>query len=315
MSQPVDIPPPSRSWKEIRQAVSPRAMSREGRKRARLSAFRIVLLGVFVAGCAWGSLEVYQNWDVNPRLLKTPVKNVPLREVEFVTDGTLDRAWLHASLALPRNASLTELDLPKLLARLLASGQVKSAMLTPKVSRNTLLVTVLERTPVARLKISTGDQLLVARDGVVYAGIGYGPAEIEGLPWLDGMTLKRAAAGYEPIPDMERVAGLLSVARTFIPDLYAGWEVVSLARLPSDREIIVRSHEVARITFDAQVDFVRQVAELSHIVGTMERAPGTGLASVNFAAGGQVAVQLADAAPAKNPPLPTFSSRYFQPRL
>lgn len=290
-------------------------MSREGRRRARWSVFRITLLGVFVMGCAWGGSEIYQSWDVNPRLLKTPVTTVPLRDVELATDGTLDRAWLRTTLALPQNAGLGGLELPKLLARLLASGQVKSAMLTPKVSHNTLLVTLQERTPVVRLKTSTGELLLVARDGVVYAGIGYGPAELEALPWLDGVTLRRAAAGYEPVPDMERVADLLSVARTFIPDLCAGWKVVSLARLASDREIIVRSREVARITFDVQADFMRQVAELAHIVSTMDGARNSGLASVNFAAGGQVAVELADASPARNPPPLPSSSRYFPPRL
>lgn len=321
MTRTAPNPPASRSWKDIRQGVSPRAMSRAGRKRARLPALRFALLAVFVFGCAWGGFVIHNAWKNNPRLLIIPAETSPLRAIEFATDGVLDHEWLRATLALPAGAGLSELDLRGMLARLLASGQVESAVLTPNLSRNTLRVTLEERTPVVRLKLPSGEVLLVARDGIVYAGAGHSAADIERLPWLDGVSLKPAGApplrrGYEPVPDMERVADLLAAARSFVPRLYAGWRVVSLARLASDQEIVVRSGEIARIVFNARADFLLQLAELGHIVDVMQQQTPAALAGVNFTAGGQVAVELAASAPEKpaSRALPSSSS-LFQPRL
>lgn len=304
MSQPATIPPSSRSWKDIRQGVSPRAMSKEGRRRMVFASVKFAALCVFVFGGIWAAVEVYQTWESDPARLKEPVKAVPLRQIVFATDGVLERAWLDQTLALPANASLMTLDLSALENRLLASGQVQSVVLRRRFADNTLMVTVQERTPVARVMVQIGEasprMRLVARDGVVYEGVGYERTVLERLPWLDGIQLRRAAkSGFEPIEGMERVAGLLTAAQGLIPLLCADWQVVSLARLASDQEIIVRSREIPEIIFDARGDFPRQLAKLAYIVESLKAHDAPPMKRVNLALGGQVPVELQDSTPLK----------------
>ena len=304
MSQPATIPPPTRSWKDIRQGVSTQAMSKEGRRRMVLASVKFAVVCVVVFGCAWAAFEVYQTWESDPARLKEPVKAVPLKQIVFATDGVLARAWLDRTLALPGSASLMTLDLSALQDRLLASGQVQSVVLRRRFADNTLVVTVQERSPVARVMVQIGGaspQLrLVARDGVVYESAGYERAVLERLPWLDGVRLRRTArSGFEPIAGMERTAGLLSAAQGLVPLLCADWQVVSLARLASDQEIIVRSRIIPEIIFDAQGDFPRQLAKLDYIVESLKTHGAPPMKRVNLALGGQVPVELQESAPLK----------------
>ena len=305
MSLPAANSPLSRSWKDIRQGVNPRAMSREGRRRRIFAAAKFVTLCAVVAGAAWTGLEVYLTYESNPARLKDAGPSVPLKQVFFSADGVLDRGWLGQTLALPKGASLMKLDLAALEARLLASGQVQTVILRRRFTDNTLVVTVQERTPVARLMVQVGEMsprlLLAARDGVVYEGTGYAPAALDLLPWLDGVQLRRTQRrGFEPIAGMDRIAALLTAAQGLVPDLCAGWQVVSLARFASDQEIIVRSREIPEIIFDARVDvredYPRQLARLNHIVEFLHTRGAPPMQRVNFALGSQVPVELQDTA-------------------
>jgi cell division protein FtsQ len=304
MSQPATIPLASRSWKDIRQGVSPHAMSKEGRRRMVFASVKFAALCVFVFGGIWAAVEVYQTWESDPARLKEPVKAVPLRQIVFATDGVLERAWLDQTLALPASASLMTLDLSALESRLLASGQVQSVVLRRRFADNTLMVTVQERTPVARVMVQIGEasprMRLVARDGVVYEGVGYERTVLERLLWLDGIQLRRTAkSGFEPIEGMERVAGLLTAAQGLIPLLCADWQVLSLARLASDQEIIVRSQEIPEIIFEARGDLPRQLAKLAYIVESLKAHDAPPVKRVNLALGGQVPVELQDSTPLK----------------
>jgi hypothetical protein len=228
--------------------------------------------------------------------------------VVFAADGVLDRTWLDQTLALPKNASLMKLDLAALESRLLASGQVQAVVLRRRFTDSALVVTVQERVPVARLMVQVGDTaprpMLVARDGVVFEGIGYERAGLEQLPWLDDVPLRRTPRhGFEPIAGMDRVAELLASAQGLVPGLCGGWQVVSLAKFVSDQEIVVRSREIPEIIFDARLDgredFPRQLARLNHIVEFLHARGAPPLQRVNFALGGQVPVELQDPGPAR----------------
>jgi len=297
MNPTASIPPTARTWKDIRQGVSKRAMPREGRRRVWRAGVKLGLVCAVVVGCGCVALELYQTWENNPGRLKEPVKAVPLRRVVFTTDGVLDRAWLHQTLALPPNASLMALDLHALESRLLASGQVHRVMLRRRFEDNALVVGVEERVPVARVMgqpdVGPPRELLVARDGVAFAGTGYDAATRERLPWLDGIELRRTARhAFEPIPGMEPVAQLLAAGNALVPQLAAGWQVVSLARFASDQEIIVRSRDIPEIVFDVQAAFPDQLAKLAYIVDSLRTHGNPPMARVDFAAGSQVPVEL-----------------------
>ncbi len=197
-----------------------------------------------LAGVVWGGLEVAADVFGKSAKSSEAMQASTVKDLALVTDGVLDQAWMTRALALPKNTSLMALDLYQLRARVLVSGQVRTATLTRSFP-STLAVSISERTPVARLSAQDRDEaprtLFAARDGVVYEGVGYDAAMVKTLPWLAGMKLTRAGGTFQPIAGMEPVAELLAKAKLEAEHLYNTWKVVSLARLESDGEIEVRN--------------------------------------------------------------------------
>lgn len=287
--------PPGRSWRNIRQEVAPLAMSRQGRRRQLAVWFKLGALTALVAGSGWVAYAIARSWATDRTALATAVHSEPVREVTLNTNGVLTRDWAVKMLALPKTASLMTLDLPALRDRLLTSGQVRVAVLTRNFP-DTLVVTLQERTPVARIQASDGSgapqQLMVAKDGVVYGGLNYAKPMLAGLPWLDGIRLVKSAAGYEPVAGMADVSALLSTAQLEAPHLYREWLIVSLARLAERDEIVVKAQDVPEIVFSRKRDFYKQVAQLDYIIDQgHERLLASALLSVNLSLAGQVPVR------------------------
>jgi hypothetical protein len=317
------VPTSGRSWRSIRQELRP-AMSRQGRRRQLLAWTKGILLCATVIGTGWGAYELAHSWTTDRAGLATAVHSERVREVTLITDGVLTKDWAVATMALPKTASLMALDLPALRDRLLATGQVRVAVLTRNFP-DTLVVTLQERTPVARLQAGDGagapKPLLVAKDGVVYDGLHYDQAMLDTLPWLDGLTLARGPKGFEPVAGMDDVSALLSTAQLQAHHLYRDWQVVSLARLDERDEIIVKAKDRMEVTFSRKRDFFKQIAQLDYVIDAaraLDSAPA--LQSVNLALDGQVPVRLQSvtapqataAAPA--PKTPSFSLQPSQPR-
>ena len=291
MSKDLVNAPIARSWRDIPQPVKPRTMSREGRWRLTKAGLRAAGAVTVIGVLAWGGWMVTGVLQENPGQMPAAAKAVPVSQLALTTDGVLDRAWLAHELALPKNASLMELDLQKLRARLLADGQVSAATLTRSFPA-TLEVQLAERSPVARLKSDSGAVLLVARDGVTFEGAGFDRAMVELLPWLDGFRLARTEdrKGFKPIEGMGNVAELLAKVRLEADHLYRSWMIVSLARLQSDGLLEVRTKEGSVIVFGGNGDFFRQIARLDFI---LEKRLGTGAsrpANIDLSLGGDVPV-------------------------
>ncbi|MBL9216556.1 MAG: FtsQ-type POTRA domain-containing protein [Opitutaceae bacterium] len=309
---PENPPPPGRSWRNIRQEVQPVAMSRRGRRRRQLAWLKAGVLLTLAAAGGWGVHLAVHAWGHDRAALATAVHSDPVREVVLITDGVLTRAWVTAALALPRPSSLMALDLPTLRNRLLAHGQVRVAVLTRKFP-DTLVVTLQERTPVARVQAADGAgqprQLLVARDGVVYDGVSYDRQMVAGLPWLDGIRLVRTAAGFEPVAGMEDVSALLTTAQLQAPHLYREWLIVSLTRLAAADEIVVRSQGGMEAVFSRRRDYFKQLAQLDYVIDRTRETPAApALLSVNLALDGQVPIRVQEEAPDRAPGVgPGFS--------
>ncbi len=288
--------PPGRSWRHIRQEVKPLAMSRQGRRRQLAAWLKVGALAAFVVGSGWGVYAFARSWATDRAALATAVHSEPVREVVLITDGVLTRDWTVQRLALPKAASLMVLDLPALRDRLLASGQVRVAVLTRDFP-DTLVVTLQERTPVARVQAADSQgvakQLLVAKDGVVYDGINCDREMLARLPWLDGIRLVKSGNGFEPVAGMAEVSALLSTAQLQAPHLYREWLIVSLARLAGRDEIVVKAQEVPEIVFSRKRDFYKQIAQLDSVIDAAHRLETVpALLSVNLALEGQVPVRL-----------------------
>jgi cell division protein FtsQ len=313
MKESEDHAPNARTWREIPQPVRPRTMSREGRKRFALATLKTTGLAVGAAALVWGVVEIAGIWQAEPKRIARAVGTAFVSRIEVRTDGRLGQDWVERTLDLPKNVTLMELDLARLQQRLLAYGQVRSVRLA-KQFPSTLSVSLTERSPVARLRAEDGRDLLVARDGVIFAGVGYKEAGVtESLPWLDGIKLERTAAGFAPIDDMVTVAELLAKAHIEAPGLYRTWTVVNLARLKSDSEIEVRSTDIEKIIFSTQLDFLTQIARLDY-VRDAQKVP---LKAVNVGLGPQVVVDYDTAAvmdkPAPNAARSVSGYRFILP--
>ena len=287
---------PGRSWRDIRQEVKPVAMSRKGRSRRRLEWFKVGTLVTLAALGGWGIYVVVHSWETDRAALATAVHSEPVREIALITEGgVLTKKWVGEVLALPKSASLMALDLEALRDKLLTKGQVRVAVLTRSFP-DTLVVTLQERTPVARLQAAESDgqtrQLLVARDGVVYDGFNYDKQMLASLPWLDGVRLVKTNGNYEPIEGMADVSALLAMAQLEAPQLYRTWLIVSLARLEARDEIVVKAQDIQEVVFSRKRDFRRQIAQLDYVVDSVRVMPEPALLSVNLSLEGQVPVKM-----------------------
>lgn len=296
MSEAKDNVPTKRSWRNISQEVTPRAMSKRGRHRQRMLWVKLGALTLLIGFVGWGVYAIVSSWESNRGALAEAVPTETVRDVTVLTNGVLPGDWVTRTLALPKDATLMSLDLATLRDRLMVHGQISYAALTRSFP-DTLIVTLQERTPVARIQVNdrgANKQLLVAKDGVVYDGINYEKPLIASLPWLDGFTLRRAdSGGYEPIPGMPEVAELLTTAQIQAPHLYREWLIVSLSRLNDYRELVVKAQDIDRIVFSAKDDYFMQLARLDHVIDQTRGAlDEPSLQSVNLALGLQVPVTL-----------------------
>ena len=286
--------PPGRSWRTIRQEVSSPAMSRRGRRRQLWAWFKLTALGTTIGMVVWGGISLFHSWSTDRAALATAVHSEPVKEMAVISDGVLDQKWAVGALALPKGASLMALDLPALRNKLIAFGQVRVAVLTRSFP-DTLVISLLERTPVARIQASDGlltRQLFVAKDGTVYDGLNYDKALVASLPWLDGVRLVKDGKDFAPIDGMADVSALLTTAQLQAPHLYRGWTVVSLARLAEADEIIVKAQDVQKIIFSRKRDFYKQVAQLDYVIDRSHVLPEPNLQMVNLTLEGQVPVRL-----------------------
>jgi cell division protein FtsQ len=137
---------------------------------------------------------------------------------------------------------------------------------------------------------------LVAREGIVFTGIGFDEGLISTLPWLDGVKLVRKDDAFVPIAGMEKVADLLATAKMEAEHLYRTWQVVSLARLESDGEIEVRDRNVAKIYFGTNETFFRQLARLDLLLDKAWAQTQKSPSAINLTIGSQVPVTFDDPA-------------------
>lgn len=308
MNPPSILPQTAPTWRDVVAAESPRPRprTRTGRRRLLRDGFRLWAGVALAAVSLAGGYKLWMVWKANPAVLAAPARSAALREIAVRTDGVLDRAWVERTLAIPAGTPLMDLDLGALRSRLLASGQVSSAIVTRRFP-DVLGVTLAERSPVLRLHAEDGEggvrRLFVARDGAVFSGDNYDEELVSGLPWLAGVALTRVpdGAGFAPIHGMESVSELLGTARTAAPALGQRFQVVSLARYAGDGVLVVRTPEVAEIAFSSRDDYFRQLARLDYILDELAARPGAApVRSINLAVGGhQVPVAFEPVSPAR----------------
>ncbi|MDP2137837.1 MAG: hypothetical protein Q8J74_08280, partial [Candidatus Didemnitutus sp.] len=70
-----------RSWRNIRQEVTSRAMSKRGRRRQQWSWFKAVVLVALVGFSSWGIYALLHAWESDRGSLASAVNSAPVREI------------------------------------------------------------------------------------------------------------------------------------------------------------------------------------------------------------------------------------------
>ncbi len=288
MNQIETTTPIARSWRDIPQQIAPQAMSKVGRRRL---TFRMVRNGAIILGAlvlAVGGFEIWRTLKNDPQRLLATAASEPVKHLKVETNGVLDRDWVVERIALPDGIGLMELDLYALRSQLTKTGQVSAAVLTREFP-DTLKVVLEERSPVVRLKARLDgpgiQDFLVARDGTVFRGYGFGEGTLNSLPWLGGVRLLRNGEGFLPLSGLNQVADLLVTARGHAPEMFATWRVVSLERLQLDGEIEVQTSIVPKVIFGTREGFYSQIARLDLILDETRSRRASTVKSINLAVG------------------------------
>lgn len=295
----------SSSWRDIAQNVKDEPVTEPARERRQGRTLRVAswifFLALVIGGVGTGIWYV----DRGRETVGVAVKANPIEEIVLLTDGVLSDEWINQRLQIPPEAGLMEVDIQSIKDRLEAEGQVASATITRRFP-STLVVNLNERTPVARLVTQGAESrpvvYLVAVDGVLYHGIGYAPELIQRIPFLDGVRLSRRGEGFAPLPRLDDVAALFSLAEQIAPHLVRDWRIVALDRRPF---IVLRTREVNEIVFEPG-SYRQQLARLDYILDFYRQTPDEKPARIDLSFRNQASVELAagNELPRTNPDYP-----------
>ncbi len=254
-------------------------------------AFFRVTGAVVVVGLIVGGIVVFTDaFEKKQDKMSAAVNAAPVDKITVRTDGVLTESWVKGLFKLREGITLMELDINGLRAQLENFQQISSATVRRRFP-STLEVSLAERAPVARLQAQDKDgravSLLVARDGVVFGGVGFDESFRRTLPFLDGIKLVRDGDHFRRLSGMKEVSDLLATARNEAPHLYRDWKVVSLARLEDERELVVRAAQVEQIVFSVREedDFLQQIAQLDVLLDSVRAQTDQPVREINLAIG------------------------------
>lgn len=286
------------SWRELAGFRHSRVNSSTSRKRRWIPWIRLfgVLLLLVLISVGLFKLIRKLNWETREAVAAVAMN--PVDRILFHTDGVLNQEWLKGVVNLQKGTSIMEVDIFAIKKVLEKDDQVEIASVE-RLFPSDLRIDIVERKPVMRLMTADSEgkliRRLVARDGVVYKGVGYPAAALKELPYLQ--PYRHADGSYFPLRGMEQVVKLLDLVRTTQPELFATWQVVSLqyynGRIGMPGQVIeVRSKFVPKIVFSASREFALQLDRLVYILEYFEKNGNPALKRIDLSLLGAAAVQL-----------------------
>ncbi len=285
------------SWRELAGPRRSRVNSPQARKRRHTKWLKFSL-GLFVVVTIVGSLlSLGIAFKGQEEAIVTTPTSRTIERILFDTDGVLPNTWLSKTVDLRPGMSMMEADIHSLKAALEADVQVKSAAVE-RVFPSDLRIRVSERQPAFRLAVADANghrrMRLVARDGVVYDGLGYPKATLKNLPFVQ--PYQHSGGRFFPMRGIERVAELLELARAAEPQFFRTWKVVSLEYYSGDlslpgQVIEVRTTMVPRIIFSASADYSSQLDRLNYILKYVKNQGNPSIERIDLSLRGSAAVQ------------------------
>jgi len=266
----------SAGWKSLKSKSSRRPVSRPALRKKLNFGFKFSFLAVLViTGLSALIWVAFLEKELDGDSLKFSGSSIPIKQIQFSSDGVLSHKWFARWLGPVRQKSLLDIDLKELYAELLKEEQIIGAQIS-RVFPAKLVVRIKERHPmlVLRLKDKTTGfkDWFVSADGSVYRGVGYSNSRISTLPSLKvspaDLKLDSTGDGFQKLVGIPYVAPLLELARRQYPDFYRDWSVISYDRPSEDdpgAHILVQSKKVGKIRF-APSGFASQLRRLRYLL-------------------------------------------------
>ncbi|MDR0727808.1 MAG: FtsQ-type POTRA domain-containing protein [Puniceicoccales bacterium] len=176
-----------------------------------------------------------------------------VQNIEFSTNGCLDRTWVLKVLQLQKEMELNDVDVQACRTALLRASQVIDVDVE-RVYPATLRVRIRERVPVFKIRSSDGHKVyLFDADGYVFEQIGISKEKLSHIPYVLGLGADRISVGNR-IPLIKDLYVFWNLARRHAPELVKKWRMAVvdeqaynlMGHLPF---IEVRAEEVRSILF------------------------------------------------------------------
>lgn len=218
------------SWRDLQQTGDRRSSSKPARARRWLWWGRVVMSVITLAALVAGFLAIRHFGS--PEGGVVPVEQNVRLELDFRTDGVITMPWVQARLEPFLQQDIRTVDVHQIKQQLESVGQIAHAAVAAKFPSQ-LVVQISERDPVLRVRVRGANgrpqQLLIARDGHVYEGVGYPAETIRRIPGAAGLKLRQDASGVLlPIEGVDEVAEFLEMARRQIPAIARHWRILNL---------------------------------------------------------------------------------------
>ena len=266
----------SAGWKSLKSKSSRRPVSRPALRKKLNFGFKFSLLVVlFVAGLSALTWVVSLEKKSGGETLRSYGSAVPIKQIQFSSDGVLSHQWFARWLGPVRQKSLLDIDLEELHTELLKEEQITGAQIS-RVFPAQLVVRIKERHPILVLRLkdkkSGYKDWFVSADGSLYRGEGYSNSRISTLPSLKvsptDLKLDATGEGFQKLSGIPYVAPLLELARRQYPDFYRDWSIISYERPSEDdpgAHILVQSKKVGKIRF-APTAYASQLRRLRYLL-------------------------------------------------
>jgi cell division septal protein FtsQ len=246
---------------------SPKSESKKAKPppRKRINPFVLCLLMVGVFSLVFLSIR--------PAAERLAVPH-RIQNIEFSTNGSLDRAWILKVLQLQKDMELNAVDVQACRNALRRASQVIDADVE-RVYPSTLRVRIRERVPVFKVRLADGPRLyLVDADGCVFEQIGATKEKLSHIPYVLGLDTDHISIGNN-IPLAKDLHTFWSPARRHAPELVKTWRVAVvdeqaynlMGHLPF---IEVRTDEVRSILFKNE-SLAAQLEKLEYILNDARR--------------------------------------------
>lgn len=221
------------SWKALKKRkANPKNKRAASTWRARLRKMwkisRLILWLCLVCGLAGGLYYACQRLNFS-QLVST---NAPaIRTIEFKSDGVITSGWLGKLLSIPKDSTLSDINIFELRKTLEDISQIRTANVE-RVYPDVLRIVVVERKPIAKIELDSvqkSSEFLVADNGFIFRPICYSAEQMAKFIRIEDANFTKDRR----FMDAEKFAKFVEYARKRFPSEVDTWQVANVSQMRS----------------------------------------------------------------------------------